>query len=206
MKPRGRLPAALVGAVFALLVFGAAVGLAADPAGVELQASQAKDGAWQLKAQVVDPSGGPVAGTQVRFSVIVDFLGQRRVDLGTAPTDVTGRATFLYRPTLNGAHRLIAETGGEDGSAAVVGQLSVDIEGVASPIAPDPVALPTVRTWAVPVAALVVASVWAVLGFVFLMAVIGIRRARSGGRQPFGSSVREPAPGHVGADGLAGKS
>jgi len=178
MKPLDRVLAALSGALVALLLLGPAVGLAADPAAVDLQASEAKDGAWQLKARVVDAAGEPVAGTEVRLSVAVDFLGQRRILVDSAPTDVTGRATLVYRPTWNGEHRLIAEAGGADGGPVVAGQLTVDVTGARTPVTPDAVALPLMRAWAVPVAALVVVSVWAALGMVFVVAVVGIRRAR----------------------------
>jgi hypothetical protein len=174
----GRVLAAAAGAVVALILFAPAVGLAADPATVDLSASEAEEGAWQLKAHVVDAAGEPVAGTEVRLSVLVDFLGQRRIFIDSAPTDVTGRATLVYRPTWNGEHRLIAEAGGADGGAVVAGQLTVDVTGARSPVTPDTVALPLMRAWAVPVAALVVISVWATLGLVFLVAVVGIRRAR----------------------------
>jgi len=178
MKLGGRVLAALSGAIVALLLVGPAVGLAADPAVVDLQASDAKDGAWQLKARVVDAAGEPVPGTEVRLTVAVDFLGQRRILIDSAPTDVTGRATLVYRPTWNGEHRLIAEAGGVDGGPVVAGQLTVDVTGAGTPVTPDTVALPLMRAWAVPVAALVVVSVWAALGLVFLVAVVGIRRAR----------------------------
>lgn len=216
MSAHGRLPASAIALLAALLLAPAAV-LAADPiategseamiapAGVELQAQPAKDGAWQVKAQVVDSAGVPVAGTEVRFSVAVQFLGPRRIFLGSAPTDVTGRAAFVYRPTWNGVHSLIAEVGEEDGGAVVAGQLAVDVESVTAPIAPDPVALPTVRTLAVPLAALLVASVWAVLGLVFLMAVVGIWRARPQRRGRLEVSLQGSIPRRAGAAVDAGK-
>jgi hypothetical protein len=183
MKLGGRVLAAVSGAIVALLLVGPAVGLAADPAVVDLEAGEAKDGAWQLKAHVVDAAGEPVAGTEVRLTVAVDFLGQRRIFIDSAPTDVTGGATLVYRPTWNGEHRLIAEAGGADGGLVVAGQLTVDVTGVRSPVTPDAIALPLVRAWAFPVAALVVALVWGILGMVFLITVIGIRRARPGTTQ-----------------------
>lgn len=148
------------------------------PNGVFLEARPLEDGAWQLQARVVDASGQPIGGQDVLFTVAVDFLGSRNIVLGSAQTDVAGKATLRYRPTWNGLHALAAQAVDADGTVSVTGQSSIQVDGVDPPVARDPQSLPTMRAWAVPVAALVVAAVWLLLGFLFVAAVIGVRRSR----------------------------
>jgi hypothetical protein len=194
MKPRRfarwiLLPA-LVGGL--LLSLPQAVS-AAEPT-VTLSSAEAEDGELLLEVMVTDAAGKPMGGVPVRFGFRVDFFGERTVPIGSASTDVVGRASLAYRPSVNGPQQIVARASTADGTVASE-PLLITVSGASPAVPPEPELLPIVRRWAIPVAVAAVITVWLVLVLVFLSAVVGIFRAgrRAEGAAPSPESVAPSA-------------
>jgi hypothetical protein len=190
-----RLPACLA---LAILISGLTFLIpqhvsAAEPAEVALSMTEAEDGALLLQAVVTDQENTPVGGVSVRFGYRVDFFGQRTVPIGSASTDVVGRASILYQPTWNGPQEIVARAGSAGGSVTTA-SLTAIVSGVSPALPAEREVLPTVRAWATPVAALVVALVWLTLAVIFLSAVIGIARAGRAATHAASTSHQVAAP------------
>lgn len=211
MKRRGPAILALSAAVGVLFALGSVGRAAASHAEADfsLTAQPVADGEWLLEARLRDRSSGAIGLQLVRFSATVEFLGTRRVLLGTVETDTSGTARLTYRPTWSGLQRIVARASFDDGTAAS-NEAVLEIDDAVSPLAPLPARLTVVGSWAGPVAATVALSVWGLLALVLLRVVFGISRApavtatgrrpeRQGrfGRRPLGrsgSSMREDRP------------
>lgn len=174
MRRTVTLALVMAGVVLATVSTPAPEVRAAEPMGLE--ATVQDDGTWRLDATVLQSDGRGQSQVPVTFMARVDFFGERWIPVGTAVSDTTGTASLLYLPTWNGDQILVARAGGEAAmsSAPVVIRISGALPGVPS----EPEDLPIVRAWAIPVGAAVIVTVWIILAFLFLSAVVGIRRAR----------------------------
>jgi hypothetical protein len=148
---------------------------AAEPT-VTLISAEAQDGELLLEVMVTDAAGKPIGGVPVSFGFRVDFFGERTVPIGSASTDVVGRASLAYRPSANGPQEIVARAKTADGTV-VSEPLLRTISGASPAVPPEPELLPIVRRWAIPVAVTVVIAVWLVLVLLFASAVVGIFRA-----------------------------
>lgn len=214
--PPGRVRALHVAATLivlaaVLLLAPAAVG-AAEPAGpsklptsvaggtLSMSATEQWDGSVSLEARLVDAAASPISGATVDFFVAVEYFGERRIDLGSVATDVIGIARLQYRPTWSGAHRLAARVSGADGSRLTSPEAIQTVSGVTRPIGVQEEVLPITRTWAMPVAVLVVAGVWLTLAAIFIAVVIGVRRAAQPAAGVSQRTLGQPLPARAPGD------
>lgn len=154
---------------------------------VLLSARPLDNGAWAIEARVRDASVGPIGSQTVRFSATIEFLGVRRVDIGSARTDTSGTATLTYRPTWDGSHRIAARAPFDDGTI-VSNEVVVEVTGAAPPLSTSGGRLATFGAWAGPAAALVVAAIWGLLALILVRVVVGISKAATVAAGPGGAS------------------
>ncbi len=182
---------------------GASASAAISPARVTLRVEATGEGDWRLEARVLDAAGGPVPGAATQFYRSVEFLGRREVPLGSTSTDVTGTATLIYTPTTTGTQQIVARSSGADGGTAE-GRVAIDVASAAGTIGVTPAPFPILGRWAALVVVLLVVTVWAVLGAVFVAAIAGVWGGRvrpsAMGSQGHSSAV----PGHASGRGEAG--
>jgi hypothetical protein len=150
-------------------------------------------GTWLVQARCAGIAGEAVSGHAVKFTTTVEFLGTRRVVIGTAISDASGLAELVYRPTWNGRQLIVATTAGASGTEIVSSAIAIDVTGATSPLPAEETQLPLLRAWSLPVGALIVGGVWATLLGLFAAVLIGIRRA---GRRP--DAVDGPAQNGAG--------
>ena len=209
---RARNAAATLSLTFALILFAPGAAVAAEPASspkppasvsggsLSVTATPQWDGSLSLAARLTDAAGTPISGTTVDFFVAVDFFGDRRIGLGNAQTDVTGAARLQYRPTWSGVHRIGARAIGADGSRLTAPEATETVTGVVRAIGTTQEALPITRTWAMPVAVLVVAGVWLTLASIFIAVVIGVRRAAHPAAGVSQRTLGQPLPARAPSD------
>lgn len=203
---RARNAAATLSLTFALFLFAPGAAGAAEPASspkppasvsggtLSVTATPQWDGSLSLAARLTDAAGTPISGVTVDYFVAVEFFGDRRIGLGNAQTDVTGTATIQYRPTWSGVHRVGARATGADGSRLTSPEAAETVTGVSRANGTTLEALPITRTWAMPVAVLVVAGVWLTLAAIFLAVVVGIRRAARPTVESGQRTLGQPSP------------
>jgi hypothetical protein len=172
-----------------------------DHVAVSLSARSADGGAWVLEARVEDAVLGPVGAKNVRFSATIEFLGVRPVLLATMPTDSSGTARYTYRPTWNGAQRIVARAPFDDATVSS-NEFVLDVTTAPLPAIAQ-ARLPVVGAWAGPVAALVVITIWAVLVLVLVRVVVGISRAATV-VAPMAGGSGPPVEGRIRVLGSAG--
>jgi hypothetical protein len=132
-------------------------------------------------ARLTGANGRIVGNRPIAFALIEPFFGDRPVRLGAATTISTGVATYMYRPSYEGEHRIRATFAGD----VVHSPSAADIRYVVAPGAFVPVSIgthPIATVWRITgmVAAAVTATVW--LGLLGIVVWIWIGFRRTAGR------------------------
>ena len=129
---------------------------------------------YTLTATVRAPSGDPLADANVKFYELVDLFGTREMYIGTAVTDGRGAASITYLPAQTGTHKLVVRTA--QNGKITPGEARLAFE--ASVAAPEHVVQrPALVQFADKVpyaAALIVLTVWALIGFALFATARGV--------------------------------
>lgn len=77
-----------------------------------LMVSEVDTSTVNVLARLTGPGGRILGNQQIAFELVEPFFGNRPARLGTATTISTGVATYMYRPSYEGEHRLRATFAG----------------------------------------------------------------------------------------------
>jgi len=138
----------------------------------------------QLVARLTMEDGSPIAAVEVTFWREVYFVGQRRIRIGSALTDVSGTAGVPYKGPA-ATERFVAEFAGNEAFLPAIAIASFDVPAHPGSPVGNPAAGPqTTGTIAVfatfmpPLLALTAFSVWLLIFGLSAGTVLAIRRGR----------------------------
>jgi hypothetical protein len=180
------IPLSLLGVVILSLTLGGGRAAAA-PTAVAVTALPPADiqpgKPVTLGAKLVDTATNrPLGGYELQFFIMTDVFGERPMKVGQANTDATGSAYVLYKPSWEGETKVVVRYVG--GVQYATGQGTYQFNAVG----PVPVhqnasfGLEQIRRIAPWVIFALVGGVWAILAFVVVRTVRGIKFADVEGR------------------------
>lgn len=152
---------------------GAPAVLQAQPSVSEVQGGQS----LTLTARLQDSAGAAVSGAPVTFYVLTNVFGERLMNVGEIPTDATGTASLVYKPTWEGDHTVVVRYAGSAENAPAQVAFQFNATGPMAEHVDAPFGLEPIRRWAPLAIGAVVLAVWGTLGLVLLRAVRGIPAA-----------------------------
>lgn len=147
-------------------------------------ASEKTEQGYVLTARVRSSDGKAIGDTKVRFYDIVELFGEREMLIGTATTDVSGRASLAYLPATAGKREIIALFPGADHLPPVRGRVGLDATVAAPPYRAESSGLALFSTRVPYAVGVVVLVVWAVIAYAFISTARGVvtgARPRKGG-------------------------
>lgn len=130
-----------------------------------------------LRATLQDSGSKALGMRQIAFFEQSTVFGPRDVLLGSATTDSTGFAAIDYQPAQAGQQTIIARFAGDEAYAPTQVSAAIEVREVVPIYAEEALPLASVRQWLPLGLASLVLATWAVLIWVAVRTVLGVRTA-----------------------------